>query len=49
MVALDTIDSTQHRVVWTPAIPEKFDDGNYDGQPDARNRAERDDAGQAYD
>ena len=44
MVALDTIDATKDRVVRTPAIPEEFDDGNHDRQPDAWNRTEHGDA-----
>ena len=40
VVALDPLGLPQHRGIRPPAIPQKFDDGDHDGQPDALDRTE---------
>ena len=47
VVALDAVGAPEHRGVRTPAVPQEFDDGDHDGQADARNRAQHRDAGEA--
>ena len=49
VVALDAVDTSEDRRVRTPAIPQEFDDGNHDGEADARNRAQNRHAGEAAD
>ena len=40
MVALDAFGAAQHRRMRTPTVPEEFDDGDHDRQPDARDSTE---------
>ena len=40
VIAPNTIDSPEHRVVWPPAVPQELDDRDDDGDADARNHAE---------
>src|SRR6185295_20275761 len=49
VVAADAVDSAQHRVVRSPAVPQKFDDRDDDRQADAWNRSERSNANEADD
>ena len=40
VVAPNLVDSAEHGEVWPPPVPEEFDDGDHDREPDARDHAE---------
>src|SRR4029079_19274610 len=44
VIAFDAISPSQHRRVRPPAIPEEFNDGDYDSERDARDCAQNCDA-----
>src|SRR5580765_2230692 len=49
VVTANSLDTAQYRGIWTPTVPQEFNDGGSDRQCDARNSAQHSDANQAAD
>src|SRR5262249_36027668 len=49
VIALDAVGAAQNGGMRPPAVPQEFDDGHHDGEPDARDRAQHRHADEADD